>query len=401
MSDLGKVAPDSLIAGGPISTKDVNVLAGQGVLKRGTILGKVRFSIATTGTLAGTGNGTCTLVKAGPKVQPGTYTATASAVSTLTTAAVFNVTNPKGAVIGQVVCGLATGDTGAFQSEEISFLITNGSTDFDATSVFTIAATEGVPNTGVIAGTGNGTCVNVRGSRNTKVGDYVATCVEAITGSGKFEVKNPAGDVIGYVYARNYTGTGTGAITQLVAGKNKKQGLYTVICTVAASNGGTFQVKDPDGVVIGTVTLPGTSTGSVVFNSDEISFKIADATDFIVGDVFKLDILDSDEIIFEIVDGSTDFILTDTATIAVTIGEKSCKKHDYANVDGSQFPYAVLAEDIDATSADVAASAYASGQMVERELVYSTADFDAVQRIRDDLRAIGIEVVGSVRRDAV
>jgi hypothetical protein len=50
-----------------------------------------------------------------------------------------------------------------------------------------------IPTTGVVAGTGNGTCTGVTGGAKTKVGDYVFTCVEAIADGGRFEGVDPDG----------------------------------------------------------------------------------------------------------------------------------------------------------------------------------------------------------------
>jgi hypothetical protein len=409
MSELGKIALDSLV-GGPFRTKRVNIMSGQGVLKKGTILGRVKYTVPTTGTLAGTGNGTCTLVEPRKNIIPGTYTIDQATVLTLTSQAAagvvtFYVTNPNGKLLGSFTIGLATSDVVDFDSDEISFRITNGSTDFAADSVFTIAVTEGVPNTGSAgSNTGDGLCQIVRGGPDVMVGTYTATCTEAITNGGKFQVTNPDGNVIGEFYVRNFTGTGNGTITQIIPGKNKKAGRYSVKCTSAVTNGGVFTVKDPDDVLVGTITLTvdaGHGTTPTYFYSDDISFKMTvGATDYLANDEFKIDVLNSTELVMEITD-DTDFIVGDSFTVAVTIGADDCKRHNYANVDGTQEPYAVLYEDVDATSADVAASAIIGGQVVERELVIATPDFDAVPRLRSDLRAIGIEVVGSVARNPV
>ncbi len=60
------------------------------------------------------------------------------------------------------------------------------------------------------------------------------------------------------------TGTGTNvpdATTPVLA--NAKSGVYTLRCTATATNGGTFRLTDPTGVVLGDYALPGTSGGSV------------------------------------------------------------------------------------------------------------------------------------------
>jgi hypothetical protein len=77
--------------------------------------------------------------------------------------------------------------------------------------------------------------------------------------------------------------TGNGAMTidattPILAGA--QVGVYTVKCTAAASNSGTFRVFDPGGRVLGDVAVAATF-------ADQIKFVIADgATDFIVGDTF-------------------------------------------------------------------------------------------------------------------
>lgn len=86
--------------------------------------------------------------------------------------------------------------------------------------------------------------------------------------------------------------TGTGlltmdATTPLLAGA--KSGVYTVKCITAATNGGVFQVEDPDGFVLGNATV-GTAF------ADDIKFTIADGTtaDFIVGDAFAVTVAAGD-----------------------------------------------------------------------------------------------------------
>jgi len=69
-----------------------------------------------------------------------------------------------------------------------------------------------------------------------------------------------------------------------------KVGTYTLRCTVAATNGGTFQFTDPDGISLSTVTLPGSANGSISF-TNQLKFTIQDgANDFVVGDGFDITI---------------------------------------------------------------------------------------------------------------
>lgn len=101
--------------------------------------------------------------------------------------------------------------------------------------------------------------------------------------------------VLGQVLARLITAgassethagnTGNGAITLDATTPvlpNARPGVYTVKCTAAASNSGTFRVFDPLGDVLGDVAVAATF-------ADQIKFSIADgATDFIVGDTFLI-----------------------------------------------------------------------------------------------------------------
>jgi hypothetical protein len=80
------------------------------------------------------------------------------------------------------------------------------------------------------------------------------------------------------------TGNGTcikDGTTPLLTGY--QDGVYTIICTVAATNNGTFRITDPKGSVLGDLVMSG---GAGTF-SNQIKFALADgATDFIVGDGF-------------------------------------------------------------------------------------------------------------------
>lgn len=386
MSKLGSFIPDSLVINEDVMTDEVIIASGQ-TLSRGSVIGKVKYAVPTTGTLAGTGNGTCTLVKPGKSMRVGTYNI--SVTSLLATAAVFSVVSPSGLPLGSVVVGLGTADTAYFTSSEISFLITNSSTDFDATSVFTIAVTGIIPSTASVTGTGNGTMPQVEGRRLAKRGAYKATCSVAATNGGTFVLTDPDSNVIGSAYTSKYSGTGSGALTEIKAGpKFKNNGAYLIKCTATATNGGTFTVTDPDGTVIGTLVLPGTSTGSATFWHEQISFKIADATDFALNDLFTLYWFESDHLSFVIWDGSTDFIVGDYFTMTVALANEECKLVNRDNVDGSQYVHAILADDVDASSAAVKSIAYVAGQFDERSLYFGGNE--TIESYREEMRDIGL-----------
>jgi hypothetical protein len=136
------------------------------------------------------------------------------------------------------------------------------------------------------------------------------------------------------------TGNGTltlDASTPVLAGA--KAGVYTVRCTAAASNSGTFEVQDPDGYVLGDVVVGATF-------SDDVKFVIADgSSDFIVGDGFDI----------TVAAGSGKFVLSLAAAR-----------------DGSQTPAAVLAEDADASDGDLTVPVFTSGEFAADKLVFGT-----------------------------
>lgn len=229
--EQGSFSPDNLIGGDKkLVTEDVLVAAGQN-LSRGSVCGRVKVSVPTTGTAGGgnTGNGTCTAVAGGSKSVPGTYTITC--IIAATNGGIFQVTGPAGNDLGTVQITGGAGGTGVFVSDQINFTLTDGATDFVAGDSFTVAVTEGVPDTGTADGgnTGNGTMTAVEGRRYLKVGTY------------------------------------------------------TLTCNTAVANGGIFSVVDPDGI-----SLPDAVVGTA-YESDQIAFLLNDgATDFIVGDIFTL-----------------------------------------------------------------------------------------------------------------
>ncbi|WP_186224577.1 head decoration protein [Burkholderia gladioli] len=93
------------------------------------------------------------------------------------------------------------------------------------------------------------------------------------------------GGVVNAVAADGNTGNGVltaDASTPVLTGA--QLGVYKAVCTVAAANGGTFQVTDPAHNVLGNAVV-GTAFAT------QIKFTIADgATDFVVGDEFDIEV---------------------------------------------------------------------------------------------------------------
>lgn len=122
-------------APGTRSRDKITIKSGEGVIKAGQILGKVRGSADTvtvgTVTFSGTGNGTCT--KATPAYGAGVKAGNYKAICTepATNLGTFLVEDPDGVQIGTATVGVAF--TGV-----VKFTIADGSTDFVAGDTFTI-----------------------------------------------------------------------------------------------------------------------------------------------------------------------------------------------------------------------------------------------------------------------
>ncbi len=136
-----------------------------------------------------------------------------------------------------------------------------------------------------------------------------------------------------------FVGTGNGAITMDATNPVRdgaKVGAYKATCTVAATNGGTFRVEDPDGFVLGDVAVGATF-------DDDIKFVIADgATDFIVGDVFTITVADGSGKVTQL-------------AVAAQNGSQRAAGLMYAAVDASSAdqPCVIVARDAEVINAEV------------------------------------------------
>lgn len=141
-----------------------------------------------------------------------------------------------------------------------------------------------------------------------------------------------------------FAGTGNGTITMdattpILA--NAQAGAYKAICITASTDAATFRVFDPKGNALGDVALAATF-------ANQIKFVIAD--------------------------GSTDFTVGATFTITIAAGSLKAKKVDSTALDGSQYPYAVLVDDVDATSADKDGICELTGEFNEAALIFGGSD---------------------------
>lgn len=158
------------------------------------------------------------------------------------------------------------------------------------------------------------------------------------------------------------TNTGNGTMGSVAAGGTKlKTGTYRARCIRAATNVGDFEVIDPDGNLIGIAIV------AVAFTSSHLNFTIAD--------------------------GSTDFAVGDTFTVAVAAVDKYILSLAAAT-DGSQEPDLILAEATDASGGDKVTIAYERGDFDENSVVLGTGHTAA--SIREGLRKKGINLVPAV-----
>lgn len=76
------------------------------------------------------------------------------------------------------------------------------------------------------------------------------------------------------------TGDGDAAGAAVTLGEDALPGIYTLLCTAAAANAGTFSVKTPDGLYLPDLTV------AQAYASDHINLTLPDgAVDWAVGDI--------------------------------------------------------------------------------------------------------------------
>lgn len=185
-------------------------------------------------------------------------------------------------------------------------------------------------------------------------GQFSRDKITILSGEGKLKAGTVLGRTVTTATAAvtaKSGNTGTGAFT--IDGTTPvlataKRGRYVVECIEPVTNLGTFQVTDPKGVVLGSYVV-----GAAAFATD-IKFTIADATDFIAGDAFLVD---------------------------VAISAFKYRSADPTNTDGSDVACAILAYPVDATSADVDVAAITRQAEVKAdELVYDANVDDATKK---------------------
>lgn len=214
------------------SVEHVTVKSGEN-LKSGAVVGALDLGLGgIVGVLSGTspGNGTMTDIYAGPDVEAGAYLVQCTAIAAH--GGTFSITTPSGKLLPPLVMTAGAGVATQYRSRHINFTMTDGSTDFALTALWTVT---------------------------------VSTTAPLVLG-----------------------GTGTGTISAITPGPKLKQGRYLVIVRSAVAEGGDVEVLDPDNNSIGRFLMGTTSTGSATFTSEQISFTLTDATDFIAGNRFNI-----------------------------------------------------------------------------------------------------------------
>lgn len=118
------------------------LLSGEDCLL-GEVLGKVLYTVPTTGTLGSGTNGTCTAVTGGSKTQKGTYKATCTTANEAAVAGIWRIEAPDGAVLGDLTVTAGEAGTGSFTDPQINLTI-NYATGYNSVGdYFNIAVTDG------------------------------------------------------------------------------------------------------------------------------------------------------------------------------------------------------------------------------------------------------------------
>lgn len=122
---------------------------------------------------------------------------------------------------------------------------------------------------------------------NAESGNTISRIAETAIGFGVVVIQGTLDNQVKAAAAGTFdatvgatVGTGNGVLTLATpkTAAGVKPGVYNVVIIEPASNGGTFEVEDPDGVIVGTGVI-GTPFDGVV------KFTLADgSTDFVAGD---------------------------------------------------------------------------------------------------------------------
>jgi hypothetical protein len=162
-------------------------------------------------------------------------------------------------------------------------------------------------------------------SGNFDAGNISADAITMKSGQAALNAGSVLGKIVTATASETHAGnTGTGAMGTITVGDGAKAGIYRVVFVQAVTDKGNFEVYDPSGALIGNGLVGAVYTGA------GLSFTIADATDFVVGDKFLVTVVVS----------ATKYVqLAPTAT------------------DGSEVAAGILWDYCDASAADASAPA--------------------------------------------
>lgn len=149
------------------------------------------------------------------------------------------------------------------------------------------------------------------------------------------------GEVLGHITVGTVPTTGTadagntgdGTCTTVTGGVNTKVGIYQLRCVKAVGNLGDFEIRDPDGILLGIATV------GTAFAHDHINLTLND--------------------------GGTDFVLEDIFTITVPAGGLQYREINFSGIDGSSHAAGLSYAAYDASASGERTLAYTSGGTYE------------------------------------
>lgn len=196
--------------------------------------------------------------------------------------------------------------------------------------------------------------------------DDATTRKITLTGSAALKAGTVLGEVLAAANATVTPGTpvsgdggtvGNGAVGTWTSDAGAQEGTWYLEITAESANAGTFKVTRPDG------TLDGIGTVAVAYNGG-INGTLADgANDWKAGDLIPI-------------------------VVSYDHSANSYQKSLAAATDGSQVPSLVLAQDADASAADVEAMAYETATLAADALTLGTGH--TIASIRETLRDKGL-----------
>lgn len=174
--------------------------------------------------------------------------------------------------------------------------------------------------------------------------------------------------------AGSNTGNGTCTLATVVDGPVvPKVGNYVLTCITAVTNGGVFRLVDPDGnIVAGYLPMTAGAGTATAFQVAGIGFTLTDAsTDFIVGDSFTLPIVASGKLVPYSASGvggaQFPLCVLDEEIVATGSGDKKCRP-----IKQGQVRFSKLVIDADGDNTNVTAAVIDQLQGVGIVVIHST-----------------------------